>query len=142
MGRYLQHSRRERVVSMQADMMSMYIRTIEHEKDLEKRVRSMSKQRAQTQRMQPAAKLGNPIYIVQPVKPQAIQPIPVKPLDDSGRQLLELLWSRIDSNSLKAFQIGDKLSKSPYPAISTAGSLLALIAVYQGVKKLDEKLVS
>jgi len=132
---------------MQADMMSMYQRTVEQEEELEKhtrRTRRTRRQRTHTRAAKPV-KLSMSKQTSQAfsylIPQQTIQPIPVQQSqDDSLLRLLEFGWGHLDSDSLKAFQIGDRLSKSEYPLLRTGGSLLALWAMWQGLKKLDEKL--
>jgi hypothetical protein len=103
--------------------------------------RRKSVQSRQKARPVKALKVGqaSPLALLQIVQPmQAFQPVQQQP-ESIGRLIVEEVWERVDSVSLKAFQIGEKYSKSPYPEVRAAGNILALMAMWQGVRKLDQK---
>jgi hypothetical protein len=83
------------------------------------------------------------LALMQPISQLSVaQPIQTQPpLGEILWKLLEFGWGHfVDPVSLKAFQVGDEASKSADPARRAAGSVVALLALWQGFRKLDKKL--
>jgi hypothetical protein len=99
---------------MQADMMSMYWRTMEATKQPTRRsVRMLS---------------GLP-------KQQAMQPVQQVP-QVNEREVVDAVWGLVHAPSLTAFRVGEKLAASPSPLASLAGGGLIAWAVYAGLSAL------
>jgi hypothetical protein len=71
---------------------------------------------------------------------QVIQSVPTQQQPSDERKAVEWLWENADSEGLKLFKFGEKLTESASPMVRAFGGLFILASFFKTADTLDKKL--